>query len=99
MDYEQTRYQHWIAHTQYQRWTTEIQGCHDRFDANTAWRIKYEVTGTLQQLMDMNGPRTRQVLETMRNLLKLESKISIFIYLTISREINNHPLDYSMVRR
>ena len=99
MDYEQTRYQHWIAHTQYQRWTTEIQGCYDRFDANTAWRIKYEVTGTLQQLMDMNGPRTRQVMQTMRNLFRLESEISTFLYIMMDREMNNYPVDLSILRR
>ena len=99
MDCEHTRYQHWIAHTRYQRWTTEIQSCHDRFDANTAWRIKYEVTGTLQQLMDMNGPRTRQVMQTMRNLFRLESEISIFLYIMVNREMSNHPVDLSMPQR
>ena len=87
-----------FVYTRYQYWLDEMQGCYERADINTAWYIKYEVTGTLQQLMDINGPRTRQVLEIMRNLLKLESEISIFIYLTINREINNHPLDYSIPR-
>ena len=96
MDCEHTRYQHWIAHTQYQRWLAEIQDCHDRLDVNTAWRVKYEVTGTLQQLMDMNGPRTRQVLKTMRNLFRLESEISIFLYITVNREMSNYPVDLSM---
>ena len=99
MNCEHTRYQHWIAHTQYQRWTTEIQGCHDRFDANTAWHIKYEVTGTLQQLMDMNGPRARQVLKTMRNLFRLESEISTFLYIMVNREMSNYPVDLSMPQR
>ena len=88
-----------FVHARYQYWINEMQGCYDRADINAAWYIKYEVTGTLQQLMDINGPRTRQVLETIRNLLKLESEISISIYLTINREINNNPLDYSIQRR
>ena len=99
MEYEQIRYQHWVAHTQYQRWVTEIESCYDRLDANTAWRIKYEVTGTLQQLMDMNCPRTRQVIQTMRNLFRLESEISTFLYIMMDREMVNCPVDLSIPQR
>ena len=99
MEYEQIRYQHWVANTQYQRWVTELEGCYDRLDANTAWRIKYEVTGVLQQIMDMNGPRARQVMQTMRNLFRLESEISTFLYIMMDREMNNYPVDLSILRR
>ena len=86
-------------HSWYLHWITKLQGCYARADVNTAWYMKYEVTDALQQLMNTQGPLTRQNMEIMKNLLKLESEISIFIYIIINGQTNNHPLDYSMVRR
>ena len=84
-------------HDWYLYWALEMQGCYATSDIHKAWYTKYEVTNALQQLMNMQGPRTRQIMETMTNLLKLESEISIFIYLIINGQMNDPPLDYSIV--
>ena len=84
-------------HDWYLYWALEMQGCYATSDINKAWYTKYEVTNALQQLMNMQGPLTRQNMETMTNLLKLESEISIFIYIIINRQMNEPPLDYSIV--
>ena len=82
---------------QYEIWLHEMLGCYERADIDRAWYIKYQVTVTLQQLMNIQ--KTRKVLLMIRNLLKLESEISIFIYLIINKEILDYPLDYSTQRR
>ena len=84
-------------HDWYLYWALEIQNCYATGDINKAWHTKYEVTNALQQIMNVQVPLTRQTMETMTNLLKLESEISIFIYLIINRQMNDPPLDYSIV--
>ena len=78
-------------------WQFELQSCYTNEDINTAWYMKYEVTQTLQHFMDTQTPFTQQNMEMMKNLLKLESEISLFIYLVIEKQRNNVPLDCSFV--
>ena len=85
------------VHDWFLYWTFELQSCYANSDINTAWHMKYEVTQALQRFMDTQSPLTRQNVEMMTNLLKLESEISIFICLVINRQRNDHPLDYSLV--
>ena len=75
---------------------TEIQGCYVRADIPHGWCLKYQITGTIQHLMD--SPKTREILTLMRNFLRLEAELSTFLYLMIDREMPNYPLDCTIPR-
>ena len=76
---------------------TEIQGCYARADISTGWCLKYQITGTIQHLMD--SPKTREILMLKRNFLRLEAELSTFLYLMVDRELLDYPIDYSITRQ
>ena len=76
---------------------TKIQGFYARADIPTGWCLKYQITGTIQHLMDSS--KTREILMLMKNFLRLEAELSTFLYLMVDRELLDYPIDYSITRQ